>query len=79
MPTSIQERGNEARYQRFFHLTAGRTAVIISHRLASARQCERIIVLDAGRIVADGSHVEILAKYGLYRRLAEERIGLTYQ
>ncbi len=56
-------------YQRFGALTAGRTAVLISHRLASARQCDRILVLDAGRVVEDGSHAELMAKGGLYATL----------
>ena len=56
-------------YERFARLTAGRTAVLISHRLASARQRERIVVLDAGRVVEEGTHTALVARGGLYAEM----------
>ncbi len=50
---------------------ANRTVLVIAHRLATVRQADEILVLDEGRIVQRGSHAELLAAGGLYRRLYE--------
>jgi ATP-binding cassette subfamily B protein/subfamily B ATP-binding cassette protein MsbA len=50
-------------------LTQGRTTFIIAHRLSTVRQADRIVVLDAGRVVESGTHEELLARPSLYRRL----------
>ncbi len=50
-------------------LLAGRTAIIIAHRLSTVRQADKIIVLTEGRIADTGTHTELLAKPGLYRQL----------
>jgi ATP-binding cassette subfamily B protein len=51
-------------------LSAGRTTLIVAHRLATVKKADRIVVLEAGRIVDTGSHDDLVAKGGLYARLA---------
>jgi ABC-type multidrug transport system fused ATPase/permease subunit len=53
----------------FRRLTEGRTALIISHRLSTIRDVDRIIVLDGGRVVEAGTHAELLARRGHFHRL----------
>ena len=71
-PTAALDPIAEAEiYKQFSQMTAGKTAVYISHRMSSCKFCDRIIVLDHGRIAEDGTHDTLLANHGIYAKLYE--------
>ena len=66
-PTAaLDPLAEQAVFERFIERSAGRTSVLISHRLSSVRTCDRILVIDNGTIVEDGDHETLLAQDGLY-------------
>jgi len=68
--TSALDYASEAHIQRNLSLIgADRTVLIVAHRLSSVRDCDQILVLDAGRVVDRGTHAESLARAGLYSDL----------
>ncbi len=50
-----------------------RTVILITHRVAAAERCDRIVVLDGGRILEEGTHAELVGSGGVYARFAEEQ------
>jgi ATP-binding cassette subfamily B protein len=69
-PTAnLDVRAEAELYDRFLELTRGVTTVVISHRFSTVRRAERIVVLDQGRVVEDGSHAELVAAGGHYARM----------
>ena len=69
-PTAaLDARAEHEVFQRFSELTAGKMAVLISHRFSTVRMADRILVLDEGHILEDGSHEQLLASGGRYAEL----------
>jgi ATP-binding cassette, subfamily B, bacterial MsbA len=68
--TSALDTHSERRVQEALHrLLTGRTAFVIAHRLSTIQDCDRILVLDGGRIVEEGSHDALLAAEGQYAKM----------
>ena len=59
----------------FEKLSEGRTTIVIAHRLSTIQKMDRIIVMDKGKIIEDGTHAELLAKNGHYAELWNSQVG----
>ena len=66
-PTAAMDvRGEAEVYDRFLEITRGVTTIVISHRFSTVRRADRIVVVEHGRVIEDGSHAELLAADGRY-------------
>ena len=59
----------------FNKLMKGKTTIVIAHRLSTVQKMDRIVVLDKGKIVEEGTHKELLAREGFYSRLWNHQTG----
>ena len=74
--TSALDAESEVAVQRALErLMVGRTTLVIAHRLATVQKAGRILVMDEGHIVEEGTHASLLRKDGLYARLAGLQFG----
>jgi ATP-binding cassette subfamily B protein/subfamily B ATP-binding cassette protein MsbA len=77
-PTSALDVDTEERvWSRVEEVLGGKTTILIAHRLSSARRCDRIVLLDGGVLVEQGSHDELMARGGRYARLWETHANGT--
>ena len=74
--SSIDSRTESVILDALDRLMEGRTTIVIAHRLSTLRDVDRILVLDEGRLVEQGSHEELIATRGLYRQMWEAQTGL---
>jgi ATP-binding cassette subfamily B protein len=69
-PTAaLDVRGEAEVYERFLQLTRGATSIVISHRFSTVRRADRVVVVEGGRVVEDGTHEQLLATKGRYAEM----------
>ncbi|WP_088891576.1 ABC transporter transmembrane domain-containing protein [Leptolyngbya ohadii] len=75
--TSSLDTESERRFQKNLHyISRDRTTLIIAHRLATVRHADRILVLDQGIVVEQGTHDQLIAQQGLYAQLAQQQLDI---
>ena len=72
--SAVDARTEETILSNLGHVFAGRTGIIISHRVRAVQRCDHIVVLEQGRLLEEGTHEELLAKKGVYASIASEQM-----
>ena len=67
--SALDNESEKVVQQALENLTTSRTTLVIAHRLTTVEKADKIVVMDAGRIVESGTHTELLAKGDVYYRL----------
>ena len=73
--SALDSEVEQAIQENLFRLMEGKTVIAIAHRLSTIAALDRLIVLDKGKIVEDGSHAQLIAKGGIYANLWERQSG----
>ncbi len=77
-PSSMLDPVTEASiHALFMKLAAGRTVIMVTHRLACAQSFDKIVVLDQGKVAEEGTHQQLFDKQGLYRNLWDKQNGFN--
>ncbi|MGL4564267.1 MAG: ATP-binding cassette domain-containing protein, partial [Halioglobus sp.] len=75
--TSALDNESEHRIQRALdNARANRTTIVIAHRLSTVEHADSIVVMDAGRVVASGTHAQLLREGGLYAQLYQQKFAV---
>ena len=74
--SSLDAKNEKIIMQNLKQFFEGKTAIVIAHRLSTVKNADKIIVLDKGKVVEEGTHTELVAMQGEYYRLIKDQLEL---